>query len=68
MVYEDAVSILSYASPYEIQLEVEGGNGKIPVGSLERGKGAIYHPTVASHMINSKHSGSHSNLDTVIFL
>lgn len=30
MVFEDALTILSYASPYEVQLEVENGSSSRP--------------------------------------
>lgn len=30
MVYEDALTILSYASPYEVILEAEGGKTTFP--------------------------------------
>lgn len=39
MVYEDALTILSYASPYEVQIEAKGGL-RGPTGSVGGGQGA----------------------------
>ncbi|XP_011300106.1 uncharacterized protein [Fopius arisanus] len=56
MVYEDALTILSYASPYEVELEVEsGGSGSRPTTLLKKTIGPsptrIYHPLYRSQSI-----------------
>lgn len=59
MVFEDALTILSYASPYEVQLEVENGSTSRP-STLLRNKRTtaspgpaerICHPFFRSHSI-----------------
>ncbi|XP_032685149.1 uncharacterized protein DDB_G0283697-like [Odontomachus brunneus] len=56
MVYEDALTILSYASPYDVELEVEsGGNGSKPTTLLKKSVGPsstrICHPLYRSQSI-----------------
>ncbi|XP_072751920.1 uncharacterized protein [Anoplolepis gracilipes] len=56
MVYEDALTILSYASPYDVELEVEsGGNGSKPTTLLKKSIGPsptrICHPLYRSQSI-----------------
>lgn len=56
MVYEDALTILSYASPYDVELEVEsGGNGSRPTTLLKKTVGPsptrICHPLYRSQSI-----------------
>lgn len=56
MVYEDALTILSYASPYDVELEVEsGGSGSKPTTLLKRSVGPsaarICHPLYRSQSI-----------------
>lgn len=61
MVYEDALTILSYASPYEVQVETESGGGKVSSrpSTLLRNKQAppptterILHPFFRSQSIS----------------
>ena len=56
MVYEDALTILSYASPYDVELEVEsGGSGSKPTTLLKKSVGPsptrICHPLYRSQSI-----------------
>lgn len=56
MVYEDALTILSYASPYDVELEVEsGGSGSKPATLLKKSVGPsptrICHPLYRSQSI-----------------
>ncbi|CAL7941450.1 unnamed protein product [Xylocopa violacea] len=56
MVYEDALTILSYASPYDVKLEVEsGGTGSKPTTLLKKSVGPsaarICHPLYRSQSI-----------------
>ncbi|XP_076177235.1 uncharacterized protein LOC143151719 [Ptiloglossa arizonensis] len=56
MVYEDALTILSYASPYDVKLEVEsGGSGSKPTTLLKKSVGPsaarICHPLYRSQSI-----------------
>ncbi|XP_011265640.1 uncharacterized protein LOC105257003 [Camponotus floridanus] len=56
MVYEDALTILSYASPYDVELEVEsGGTGSKPTTLLKKSVGPsptrICHPLYRSQSI-----------------
>ncbi|XP_015112788.1 uncharacterized protein LOC107038284 [Diachasma alloeum] len=56
MVYEDALTILSYASPYDVELEVEsGGSGSRPTTLLKKTVGPsptrICHPIYRSQSI-----------------
>lgn len=56
MVYEDALTILSYASPYDVELEVESGNsGSKPTTLLKKSVGPsstrICHPLYRSQSI-----------------
>ncbi|KAG7197542.1 hypothetical protein KM043_017652 [Ampulex compressa] len=56
MVYEDALTILSYASPYDVQLEVEtGASGSKPTTLLKKSVGPsptrICHPLYRSQSI-----------------
>lgn len=56
MVYEDALTILSYASPYDVELEVENGNnGSKPTTLLKKSVGPsstrICHPFYRSQSI-----------------
>lgn len=56
MVYEDALTILSYASPYDVELEVEtGGPGSKPTTLLKKSVGPsptrICHPLYRSQSI-----------------
>ncbi|XP_014607481.1 PREDICTED: uncharacterized protein LOC106788589 isoform X1 [Polistes canadensis] len=56
MVYEDALTILSYASPYDVELEVEsGGTGSKPATLLKKTVGPsptrICHPLYRSQSI-----------------
>lgn len=56
MVYEDALTILSYASPYDVELEVEsGGTGSKPTTLLKKTVGPsptrICHPLYRSQSI-----------------
>ncbi|KAK2582135.1 hypothetical protein KPH14_004500 [Odynerus spinipes] len=56
MVYEDALTILSYASPYDVELEVEsGGSGSKPATLLKKTVGPsptrICHPLYRSQSI-----------------
>lgn len=37
MVYEDALIILSYASPYEVEIEAKSNNTKSLIGSVGQG-------------------------------
>lgn len=41
MVFEDALTILSYASPYEVQLEVENGSSSRPATLLRNKRTSI---------------------------
>ncbi|XP_058795038.1 uncharacterized protein LOC131666407 [Phymastichus coffea] len=57
MVYEDALTILSYASPYDVELEVEsgGGSGSKPTTLLKKSVGPsptrLCHPLYRSQSI-----------------
>lgn len=56
MVYEDALTILSYASPYDVELEVEsGGSGSKPATLMKKSVGPsptrICHPLYRSQSI-----------------
>ncbi|XP_046676308.1 uncharacterized protein LOC124364686 [Homalodisca vitripennis] len=58
MVFEDALTILSYASPYEVQLEVENGSSSRPATLLRNKRASvspaerICHPFYRSHSIS----------------
>lgn len=65
MVYEDALTILSYASPYDVELEVEsGGNGSKPTTLLKKSVGPsstrICHPLYRSQSIPELSQGHKS--------
>ncbi|XP_012277501.1 uncharacterized protein LOC105698114 isoform X2 [Orussus abietinus] len=71
MVYEDALTILSYASPYDVELEVEsGGSGSRPATLLKKTVGPsptrICHPLYRSQSIpelsQARKSGSAKRL------
>ncbi|XP_075211972.1 uncharacterized protein LOC142319032 [Lycorma delicatula] len=69
MVFEDALTILSYASPYEVQLEVENGSSSRPSTLLRNKRSSvspaerICHPFYRSQSISDisqiKKSGSY---------
>lgn len=65
MVYEDALTILSYASPYDVELEVEsGGSGSKPATLLKKSVGPnptrICHPLYRSQSIPELSRGHRS--------
>lgn len=65
MVYEDALTILSYASPYDVELEVEsGGSGSKPATLLKKSVGPsptrICHPLYRSQSIPEMSRGQKS--------
>ncbi|XP_015603637.1 uncharacterized protein LOC107271762 [Cephus cinctus] len=67
MVYEDALTILSYASPYDVELEVEsgGGPGSKPTTLLKKSIGPsptrICHPLYRSQSIPELSQGHKSS-------
>ncbi|EFN84799.1 Periaxin [Harpegnathos saltator] len=72
MVYEDALTILSYASPYDVELEVEsGGNGSKPTTLLKKSIGPsstrICHPLYRSQSIPELSQG-HKNVAKRLFM
>ncbi|XP_018304502.1 uncharacterized protein [Mycetomoellerius zeteki] len=72
MVYEDALTILSYASPYDVELEVEsGGNGSKPTTLLKKSVGPtptrICHPLYRSQSIPELSRG-HKNIAKRLFI
>ncbi|XP_020296389.1 uncharacterized protein LOC109861244 [Pseudomyrmex gracilis] len=72
MVYEDALTILSYASPYDVELEVEsGGSGSKPTTLLKKTVGPsptrICHPLYRSQSIPEL-SQAHKNVAKRLFI
>lgn len=72
MVYEDALTILSYASPYDVELEVEsGGPGSKPATLLKKSVGPsptrICHPLYRSQSIPEL-SQTHKNSAKRLFI
>lgn len=72
MVYEDALTILSYASPYDVELEVEsGGNGSKPTTLLKKSVGPsptrICHPLYRSQSIPEL-TQAHKNITKRLFI
>ncbi|KYN26826.1 PREDICTED: uncharacterized protein LOC108758055 [Trachymyrmex cornetzi] len=72
MVYEDALTILSYASPYDVELEVEnGGSGSKPTTLLKKSVGPtptrICHPLYRSQSIPELSRG-HKNIAKRLFI
>lgn len=72
MVYEDALTILSYASPYDVELEVEnGGSGSKPTTLLKKSVGPIStricHPLYRSQSIPELSQG-HKNVAKRLFI
>jgi len=72
MVYEDALTILSYASPYDVELEVEsGGSGSKPATLLKKSVGPsptrICHPLYRSQSIPELSRG-HKNAAKRLFI
>ncbi|XP_014468922.1 PREDICTED: uncharacterized protein LOC106741420 [Dinoponera quadriceps] len=72
MVYEDALTILSYASPYDVELEVEsGGNGSKPATLLKKSVGPsstrICHPLYRSQSI-PEFSQAHRSVAKRLFM
>ncbi|OXU24514.1 hypothetical protein TSAR_006409 [Trichomalopsis sarcophagae] len=68
MVYEDALTILSYASPYDVELEVESGTGTIskPSTLLKKSVGPspthICHPLYRSQSIPDLSNSGRKNI------
>lgn len=72
MVYEDALTILSYASPYDVELEVEsGGSGSKPATLLKKSVGPsttrICHPLYRSQSIPELSRG-HKSIAKRLFI
>ncbi|EZA52260.1 hypothetical protein X777_08930 [Ooceraea biroi] len=72
MVYEDALTILSYASPYDVELEVEnGGGGSKPTTLLKKSVGPsstrICHPLYRSQSIPEL-SQAHKSIAKRLFI
>lgn len=72
MVYEDALTILSYASPYDVELEVEnGGSGSKPTTLLKKSVGPspirICHPLYRSQSI-PEISKAHTSVAKRLFI
>ncbi|XP_067212298.1 uncharacterized protein [Linepithema humile] len=72
MVYEDALTILSYASPYDVELEVEnGGSGSKPTTLLKKSVGPspmrICHPLYRSQSIPEM-SKAHTSVAKRLFI
>ncbi|KYN06126.1 Periaxin [Cyphomyrmex costatus] len=72
MVYEDALTILSYASPYDVELEVmSGGSGSKPTTLMKKSVGPtptrICHPLYRSQSIPELSRG-HKNVAKRLFI